>query len=322
MNNVNIVPVDVEEMRLWALGFMKSTNPPLTKAGMAKASGIPYGTLGPWLDAKYAGRNDNIARQMLAYKQQVEASKKVSDALPVNPGYFDTPTSVRFEKLLALAHTGRITVIGTGPGTGKTITIDEYRESRSEVYVATMSPSKRSLVQMITEVQLALGMIPKKMRAADASRRVVDRLTGRNMLLVIDEANSLNYESIDELRSWHDATGCGLCLAGNEELIREIQQGKNKDAYARLNSRIQRVYVQQTPTEEDVLAFCDAWGINDPAMREYLTVIGTHRDAGGLRECKNLVEIASLIADEEGRGVMLYDLQDVQRTRGSKWIRT
>jgi len=321
MNNVNNVPVDVEEMRLWMQGYSNSFKPALTGAELAKQSGIPNGTLGPFLAGKYPGRNDNIARKILAFKQKVEASKKVNDALPADPGYFETDTSVKFERLLTLAHTGRITAIGTGPGTGKTITINEYREARSEVFVATMSPSTRSLVQMIIEVQLALGMIPKRMRAADASRTVVDRLTGRKALLVIDEANHLNYESIDELRSWHDRTGVGLCLAGNEELIREIQQGKNKDAFARLNSRIARVYVQQTPEADDVIAFCNGWGISDPAIREYLITIGTHRDAGGLRECKQLVEMASYIADEDGRGLALFDLQAVQRTRGSKWIK-
>lgn len=321
MNNVNNMPVDIEEMRFWAKGYMNAFMPQLSNIEMSKKCGVPAGTLGPFLADKYAGRNDNVARKLLAFKQQVEASKKVNDALPVDPGYFETHTSVKFERLLTLAHTGRITAIGTGPGTGKTITINEYRESRNDVYVATMSPSKRSLVQMITEVQLALGMIPRKMRAADASRKVVDRLTGRNMLLVIDEANHLSYESIDELRSWHDLTGVGLCFAGNEELIREMQQGKNKDAFARLNSRIARIYVQQTPDPDDVIAFCDSWGIGDPAIREYLTTIGTHRDAGGLRECKQLVEMASYIADEDGRGISLYDLQDVQRTRGSKWIK-
>jgi len=321
MNNVNNVPIDVEEMRLWAQGFMKQFTPMLSNVEMARRSGIPTGTLGPFLADKYPGRNDNIARKLLAFKAKVEASKKVNDALPVDPGYFETETSIKFEKLLTLAHTGRITAIGTGPGTGKTITIREYREARSEVFVATMSPSKRSLVQMITEVQLALGMIPRKMRAADASRKVVDRLTGRNALLVIDEANHLNYESIDELRAWHDATGVGLCLAGNEELVREIQQGKNKDAFARLNSRIARIYTQQTPDPDDVIAFCEGWRIHDPAIREYLSTIGTHRDAGGLRECKQLVEIASYIADEDGRGLLLFDLQDVQRTRGSRWIK-
>lgn len=320
MNNVHEAPIDIEEMRLWARGFMNGYSPPLTRAEMAKKCGIPQGTLGPWLDDKYPGRSDNVARKMLAFKQNVESANKVNDALPVDPGYFETDTSVKFEKLLTLAHTGRITVIGTGPGTGKTITINEYQNARSEVFVATMAPSKRTLGQMITEVQLALKMIPRKLRAADSSREVMNKLTGRNALLVIDEANHLTYESIDELRSWHDATGVGLCLAGNEELVREIQQGKNRDAYARLNSRIARIYVQNTPTEYDVAAFCDAWGISDPAIREYLTRIGMHRDSGGLRECKQLVEMASYIADEDGRGLALHDLQDVQRTRGSKWI--
>jgi len=321
MNNVNIVPIDIDEMRSWALDYMEDSSPPIPRAQMAKKCGIPLGTLGPWLDAKYTGRNDNVARKMLAFKQKVEVSQKINDALPVNPGYFDTPTSVRFEKLLSLAHSGRITVIGTGPGTGKTMAITEYAQKAPDVFVATMQPSTRSLGQMITEVMIAIGILPRRLRAADASREVVKRLTGSNALLVIDEANHLNYESIDELRAWHDRLNIGLCLAGNEELIREIQQGKNKDAFARLNSRIARDYEQKEPTADDVTAFCNAWGIEDKAIRSYLRKIGTHRDAGGLRECRQLIEMASYIAADEDRGLTLLDLQQVQATRGSRWIK-
>lgn len=320
MNNVNTVPIDIDEMRNWALGYIEDAG--LSRSQMAKQSGIPMGTLGPWLNSNYAGPDENIARRVLAYKQKVETSRKISDALPVNPGYFDTPTSIRFEKLLSLAHTGRIAVIGTGPGTGKTMAIREYAQKAPDVFVATIKPSNGSLGQMITEVMIAIGILPRRLRAADASREVVKKLSGTNALLVIDEANHLKYEAIDELRAWHDELGIGLCLAGNDELIREIRQGRHKDAFARLNSRIARVYdQQQQPTPDDVTAFCDAWGIHDPAIRNYLRKIGTHRDAGGLRECRQLIEMASYIAAEEERGLTLLDLQQVQATRGSRWIK-
>lgn len=321
MNNVNEVPIDIDEMRLWAKGHMEEHVPPMTRSVLSRQSNIPLGTLGPWMDAKYNGRNDHVARKMLAYKQQVEATKAHAEALPVNPGYFETPTSRNIETLLSLAHTGRITVGGTGPGTGKTMTVREYEESSSSVFVATMTPSSKRLVQMIREVLISLGFDAPRMLAADASREVVKRLQGLKALLVIDEANHLSIDAIEEIRGWHDLTGVGICMLGNAELIREIRAGKNKTQLARLNSRIAWALEQDAPSDEDVRVFCDAWQISDSAIRKYLRNIATTKDSGGLREARQLVEIASLFAGQEDRGITLDDLRDVQSQRASRHIK-
>ncbi|MAY19218.1 MAG: hypothetical protein CL955_01180 [Erythrobacteraceae bacterium] len=320
MNNANSVPVDIEEMRFWALAFIEESNPPITQTEMAKRADIAVGTMNLFLNGKYTGRNDRVARKILQFKQQVEADRAADGALPVNPGYFETETSAELEQLLLLAHTGRITAAGTAPGTGKTITIEEYRQKVPHVYVATMAPSSKRLVQMIRQVLSALKYETSRILAADGTTEVIKRLIGKRALLVIDEANHLSIDALDEIRSWHDATGCGICLLGNKELIRELESGKNKTQLARLNSRIAWKFQRETPTEEDVRLFCDAWQISDPAMRKYLRDIATTRDSGGLRECRQIVEIASLFAARESRGLILDDLRDVQAQRASRWI--
>lgn len=322
MNNVNEVPIDVEEMRFWANAYMEEHEPPLSRTEMSAHCDIAKGTLGPWLDGKYQGRNDNIARKVMQFKQQVEADLARNAALPVKPGFFETETSREIEDALSLAHTGRIVVVGMGPGTGKTMTIEEYRHKVPYVFVATMMPSSKRLVQMIRQVLDALGMKTSRIMASDGSTEVIKRLKGKRALLVIDEANHLSIDAIEEIRAWQDATQCGLALLGNNELIREINSGKNRTQLARLNSRIAWELEREVPTEEDVRLFCDAWQIEDPAMRKLLREIATTQDSGGLRECRQLIEIASLFAGNEGRGLTVDDLRDVQAQRLSRWIRT
>lgn len=322
MNNVNEVPVDVEEMRFWAIAYMEEHEPPLSRTQMSSLCDIPKGTLGPWLDGKYAGNNENIARKVMQFKQQVEADRALGAALPVDPGYFETETSKEIEDILSLAHTGRIAVAGTAPGTGKSVTVEEYRHKVPYVYVATMMPSSKRLVQMIRQVLDALGMKTSRIMASDGSTEVIKRLRNKRALLVIDEANHLSIDAIDEIRGWHDATGCGIALLGNEELVREIDSGKNRTQLARLNSRIAWKFERDAPTEEDVKIFCNAWQIEDPAMRKFLRGIAITQDSGGLRECRQLIEIASLFAANEQRGLTVSDLEEVQRQRSSRWIRT
>lgn len=323
MINVKDLPVDVEEMRLWLNGYRELSDPPMPWSQLAKESGIPLGTITTFAAGTYGAKDggSNVARKVFQFRQSVEAQSMRQAQLPQNPGYFDTRTSLRMMELLEIAHSGRITVIGTGPGTGKTMTINEYAERAGPVWKATMKPSAISLHAMIREVQKALGIEPRRLSTADASALVLHRMTGRRGLLVIDEANWLSLEAIEELRNWHDETGVGICLLGNEELVQSIKTGRKRDQLARLLSRIANMHEQRIPLEEDVVAFCDAWGIEQPDIRRYLVNIATTPDSGGLRECKQLVEAGSMLAAADDRGLSITDLRDAQSERATRWIK-
>lgn len=321
MINARNADVDIEEMRLWAASYREQSDPPLSWARFGEVCGIPSGTLGPWVQGKYQGDNQKYARLMLQFRQQVEAEQDLGQSLPTNPGYFETETSQAVERLLMIAHSGRITMGGLGPGTGKTFTASEYRQKSSNVWIATMKPSTKRLIQMMMEVHVAIGLEPRYMLAAEASRIVTQKIAKRKGLLVIDEANHLTIDAIEEIRSWHDETGVGVCLLGNQELIRRVESGRHKEQFARLNSRIAYKLEQDVPGEEDVRAFCDAWGISDHAIRGYLKRIALSPDAGGLRECKQLIEVGSMLAASDDRGLRLDDLREAQAGRASKWIR-
>jgi DNA transposition AAA+ family ATPase len=323
MINVKDLPVDVEEMRLWLNGYRELSDPPLPWSKLAQESGIPLGTITTFAAGTYGAKDggSNVARKVFQFRQSVESQSMRQARLPENPGYFDTRTSLRMMELLEIAHSGRITVIGTGPGTGKTMTINEYAERAGPVWKATMKPSAISLHAMIREVQKALGIEPRRLSTADASALVLHRMTGRRGLLVIDEANWLSLEAIEELRNWHDETGVGICLLGNEELVQSIKTGRKRDQLARLLSRIANMHEQRIPLDEDVIAFCDAWGIEQPDIRRYLVNIATTPDSGGLRECKQLVEAGSMLAAADDRGLSITDLRDAQSERATRWIK-
>ena len=321
MINATNAPVDVEEVRLWANGFRDMHEPPLSWAKFSKECGVAAGTLQPFCMGKYQGDNDRVARELFRFMQMVESRSARQQAIPTDPGYFDTPTSLRLRTLLQIAHMGRITVGATGPGTGKTVTLRDYAERAAPVFIATMKPSTKRLNPMVMTVQKALGVeADSGYYVAHASNVVVNRLRDRSALLIIDEANHLDLESLEEIRSWHDETGVGVCLLGNEELLQRIETGRNRDTFARLNRRIAQRHVQRLPVREDIEAFCNAWNLIDPGIRKYLEKIALTPGAGGLGECKMLVEAGSFIASSEERGLSLADLRDAQMTRATRWI--
>lgn len=323
MINVKDLPVDVDEMRLWLNGYRELSDPPMPWSQISKESDIPLGTITTFAAGTYGARDggSNVARKVFQFRQMVESQSMRQSKLPTNPGYFDTRTSLRMMDLLEIAHTGRITVVGTGPGTGKTFTMDEYAERAGSVVRATMSPSTGSLLAMIQSVLAALGVEQRRLSKADASAMVVTRIIGRRLLLVIDEGNWLTLESIEQLRNWHDITGVGICIFGNEQLVQTIKTGPKRDQLARLLSRIANMHEQRTPLPEDVTAFCDHWGVEQPDIRRYLENIALTPDSGGLRECKQLIEAASMLAVAEERGLSIADLRDAQSERATRWIR-
>ena len=325
MINVKEMPIteeDIDEIRLWALGYRNNQEPALPWAQFAAECGIPAGTLQPFVTGKYQGDNAKYARMLFQFRQAVEVKTKRQASLPVDPGYFETETTRRLQDLLQIAHYGRIVVAATGPGTGKTMAIDDYMSKAQPCYKATMRPSTARLLPMIIEVHKALNIpLTGRMPASQASQLVVERLTKRQALLVIDEANFLTTDGIEEIRSWHDETGVGIALFGNEELLTRIETSRHRDQFARLSRRIAARHTQMLPTEGDVTIFCDAWGIDQPDIRQYLKRIALTPDGGGLGECQQLIEAGSMIASGEDRGLTLPDLRDAQAMRVSRWIR-
>lgn len=320
MINVTDAPVDVEEMRLWANGYRELHTPPLSWKQFGLECGIPQGTLQPFCAGKYQGDNDRIAREIFRFMQSVESRKEHQQSIPTDPGYFETPSSLRIRTLLQIAHMGRITIAATGPGTGKTVTIKDYAHRAAPVWVATMWKSDSRLNAMVNTVLRALGVEQRATRVSDGSRTVANRLQGRSGLLVIDEAQHLELECFEEIRGWHDATGVGVCFLGNEELLARIETGRQRDGFGRLNRRIAHRHVQRIPLEEDVEVFCDAWQLTDPGIRKYLNKIALTPGVGGLGECQMLIEAGSMLAASEDRGLTLADLRDAQTTRATRWI--
>jgi DNA transposition AAA+ family ATPase len=321
MNNADNFPVDVDELRRWALQEKADCNHSWPEFG--KLAGIAHQTLSLFCTGKYAGNNENVARQLFRYKQTRQSQAQRAMRVPHQLGYFETRTSRRITGLLVIAHMGRITVVGTSPGTGKTITIEEYRASVSNCWIVTIRPATKTLASMIHQVIQAIGGQSAGVGWTRLlSDRVIDMVKGRNGLLIIDEANNLEMEAIEEIRAWHDKTGVGICLLGNEELIERIRAGRHRDAYARLNSRIAQSHTQTLPHEEDVATFLDHWGIEDSKSRKLLTRIALTPGTGGLREIRQIIESASFLADDDGQELSLDYLQEAQSARSTRWIRT
>jgi hypothetical protein len=318
MNNVENFPVDVAEQQQWLLAHKSAKG--WSWPAVADKVGVAAGTISPWATGTYQGNKDNIARAVAKYRQMLDSQAAAGSGIPDAPGYFDTPTSKRLSGLLVWAHRGRMTLAATGPGTGKTMTIEEYAGSASNVWVATMEHATRTPIAMTAAVLRSMNVTIRKGWGAMMSQLVKDTVAGKQGLIVVDEANHLEAASLEQIRAWHDATGVGVCLMGNEELLQRIENGARSDAFGRLNSRIAMRHLQHSPVDGDVDAFCEAWGIRDDGMVGHLRKIALTHASGGLRECAQIIEQASMLALQDEQPLSLALLREAQSTRATRYI--
>lgn len=310
--------VDIDEQRDWLVAHKNAKG--YSWPVVSSLIGLASGTVSAFGSNNYGGNRQKIADAIFRYRQTLETQASREVGLVKGPGYFDTRTSARIRGLLTVAHGGRITVAATSPGTGKTMTMQEYAASASNVTTVVMRKSVKTVNALLARILRAMGAPVQGGWGSQMGDAIVDKLRNRRALLVVDEANHLTLDQFEELRGIHDESGCGLCLLGNEELMMRIESGRRSDAFARLHSRIAQSLVQTKPLNEDVEAFCDAWEITDTAMRELLMRIALTEAAGGLRECAQIVEQGSMIAADEGRPLSFADLREAKATRATRNI--
>jgi DNA transposition AAA+ family ATPase len=140
----------------------------------------------------------------------------------------------------------------------------------------------------------------------------------QNPLLIIDEAQHLTVKSIEEIRSWHDATGIGIALFGNESVQQQLDGGMRSAAFAQIFSRVSLKIVRSFPLAADVDAMLEAWDVHDDKVRDEM-----HRIAqvpGALRGATFALELAHMLASGQGETLDLRHVQDAWAQLSSRTV--
>lgn len=296
-------PEEIEAVRAEAKALMLRDR--VTQVQMSREVGKPVGTMSSWLGGTYAGRNDELAvlaeRWLRAREERAQVQTKVLRA----PRFMATPTSDQVMDVLYHAqHLPDFAVI-TGPaGIGKSSTLCEYTRTRNNVWKLVAEPIHQRMSAFLEDLSLVMGVQP--VGSADRrSKQICSRALGSGALFIIDEAQHLPSPVLDQLRSIHDKTGCGLVLAGNDTIFGRL--GTGKAAYAQLHSRIGMRLQLPNSGKGDIAVLADAWGIKNELSRALLTAIG--RRPGALRKVSKTMQIAHMLAAAEGREVEPGDIR-------------
>ena len=162
----------------------------------------------------------------------------------------------------------------------------------------TVEPAIQTLGGVIRLICNELGIADNRSTSylSDAIRR---RLMHSSGLLILDEAQNLRPEFVDQIRAYHDRAGIGVAMIGNETIARRYGADRMTEAYAPLFSRVGQRFTQRRAMQKDLLLFSEAWNLTDEGARKAAIKIG--KTAGALRVMTKVLRMAFLLAHTDGR---------------------
>ncbi len=183
------------------------------------------------------------------------------------------------------------------PGTGKTKITKEYQKANSQVYIVTCSKRSRTKT-ILRRICDAIG-IENYGSSGDIEMRIIKALLKRagNSLLIFDEADFLNLDSLETIRGIYDEVSerdgkLGILLCGNEKLAQDIViYAEEKPDYARLRDRVGYFQRLQGLGELEVEKFLNGINCTVHAKSDLITIGVTRGTRQLMMALKRLMEV-------------------------------
>ncbi len=270
----------------------------LSQVEVAKRVGLSSTVISQWLQGKYNGSSEAVEKKIRNWLNAHIDHASTKAEIPPAPSFLETPTSRRILNALRYAQVAKdIAVIYGAAGVGKTKTLANYLETNPNVWLAPMSTDCSGVVPVLEEVALAIGLRELPNGGSRIRRAIINRITGTEGLLVIDEAQHLSVNSLEALRFIYDHSDVGLALVGNELVYGRLTGGKRAEHFAQLFSRVGKRLRLGTPTQKDASVIIDHYNVRDRDARESLLRIAEM--PGGLRGLVKTLRMAILIAQSQ-----------------------
>lgn len=180
-----------------------------SKSEAARRADIPLGTFSSWYDGTYTGRYDTQTQRVENFLAARQATSEIARGMPVAPGFVQTRVARELFTAFTYAQmVPTISLVILGSGLGKSMAARAYKASRPHVTHVTLSPSSAAVHTLKGEIAQEMGLECRDV--AKAKKMITDALRrpdGYHSLLIIDEAQNLSEDAINELRHFRDQAG-------------------------------------------------------------------------------------------------------------------
>lgn len=292
----------------------------LSMKQIAQEAGIPYGTFTPWMGGTYPGDREKIAAKVETWLETSRSRSRTMSVLPSAPDFVMTQAADEMFAIMTFAQAAPdFGVIVGGAGIGKTTAIEAYRRQRSNVHIVTAEPCFSSPINLLNLIAQEVGALEG--RSDRLSGAIRAKLRGSAGLVIIDEAQHLTSQALDQLRTTVlDRAQCGVVVVGNEAVYSRLQgQGEARSAnFAQLYSRVGMRKSYPQAYTADICAIIGAWKIKDEATVRLLKAIA--RKPGAIRSMNKVIRAASMFASGEGQDLTADHVSRAWRQLSSEQI--
>lgn len=243
-------------------GYMAAQNGALSQAKAAAMIGVSQTALSQYRNSKYPG---DIAAMEGKIEEFLRTRNAAEQAEAVKAPYIQgsyVPTSVSEDVYRAIQYCQLergIVVLHGDAGIGKTRGAARFvQDNPANAIYIRCTPVGGTLTAILRQLGTALK-IPATRNRLEMSMAIHDRLRGTDKVVIIDEAQNLRFDALEELRGLSDPDeltgqdGNGICLIGNTEVYSRML-GKQEAQFAQQFSRVRfrRRYSTADVKREDV----------------------------------------------------------------------
>lgn len=283
-----------------------------TQKQLAQEVGTSPSAISQWIHDDYRGNLDVLHFKLKGWIERKKYSVFVDR--PDSEIWVETPTSKQiFDAITYSRSNHTIALIYGGAGVGKTTAIYEYQDSYPDVWVWTASPAQAAMLEALRQVRGAMCQYTTGYQRQHIVRDILECMNQKKGVLVVDEAQHLGLEVLEQLRSLFDASRSSLVFCGNQKIVARMGGG-GKAEFAQLTSRVGRRVRLDMPKPEDVAAILQAWEIEGAKELEFARQVASLH--GGLRVLGNVLREAALLVDGPGKPIDLKAMRMARESLG------
>ncbi len=191
-------------------------------------------------------------------------------------------------------------IVSASVGTGKTTALLRYKETHDNVLLIKAVPDMTALV-MLDHLLREAGAKVEGMRKnsqgtkADRMDAIINRLTGTDALLILDEADNVTPQTLEYIRRISDNAEIGVVLSGtarlNNMLRPDNKRGLDDSRFGQISSRVNYwPPIIKTITEDDAHAVVQAAFSDDSEVTDEIRDAFWQMCGGSMRVlCKSLI---------------------------------
>lgn len=215
-----------------AITYIKQSG--ITQAHFGRLVGVAESTISRWIKGTYPAP-ETIDAKVKDFLQKEEVREGITETNDIQ--FVMTGISQNIWHVLDYGRIQRtISVIYGDAGIGKTRTMREWAKDKTDVIVVTANPAVKAPKGFFKMLARQFKTITQG-SLDDIVIDIMDKLMSSDRTIVVDEAQHLNRDTLELIRSLNDATNTAIILMGNE-IIYSKMLGKQQAEFAQLFTRI------------------------------------------------------------------------------------